>query len=108
MNMRMRPAISSNELTPSASFMRRVGTKLVDQNLRPGMAFEILKKQRRAAAGALGIAALGHAVGDFGNFENRVGFGLDALELARAIERCDPLAEVVEGQRIPLCCDRRL
>jgi hypothetical protein len=47
------------------------------------------------------------AVGDFRNFKNRVGFGLNALQLARAIERGDPLAEVVEGQRIPLC-DRRL
>ncbi len=55
----------------------------------------------------LGVAAFGDAVGDFGDFENRVGFGLDAFELAGAVERRDPLAEIVEGQRIPLC-DRRL
>jgi hypothetical protein len=44
----------------------------------------------------------GDAVGDFGDLKNGIGFGLDALQLAGAIERCDPLAEVVEGQRIPL------
>jgi hypothetical protein len=49
----------------------------------------------------------GDAIGDFGDLKNRVGFGLNALQLAGAIERGDPLAEVVEGQRIPLC-ERRL
>ncbi len=73
------------------------------------MAFQVLEKQRGATRGALGIATLGDPVGDFGNLKNGIGFGLDALELARAIERCDPLAKVVEGQRIPLdCVTRRL
>jgi hypothetical protein len=50
----------------------------------------------------LRIAALRDPVSNFGNLEDRIGFGLDALQLAGAVERCDPLAEVVEGQRIPL------
>jgi hypothetical protein len=39
------------------------------------------------------------AVGDFGDFEDGVDFGLDAFEFAGAVEGGDPLAEVVEGQR---------
>jgi hypothetical protein len=62
------------------------------------MALDVLEKQSRATPSALGIATLRDPVGNLGNLENRVGFGLNALELARAIERCDPLAEVVEGQ----------
>ena len=81
----------------------RFGAELIDQNLRTGMALEVLEEQSRAALGAFGIATLGDAVGDFGNLKNGIGFGLDALQLAGAIERGDPLAEVVEGQRIPLC-----
>jgi hypothetical protein len=65
-----------------------------------------LEEQGRAAASAFGIATLGDAIRDFGNFQNRVDFGLDAPELARAVKRCDPLAEVVEGQRIPLWGER--
>jgi hypothetical protein len=45
----------------------------------------------------------GDAVGDFGDLKDGVGLGLDALQLADAFERGDPLAEVVEGQGIPLC-----
>ena len=66
------------------------------------MSFEILKQQSRPAGVPLGVAAFGDAVGDFRNLENRIGFGLDALQFAGAVERGDPLAEVVEGQRIPL------
>src|SRR5260221_3200123 len=67
------------------------------------MAFDPLEKQGRTTPSAFRIAALGDTVGNFRDLKNWVGFGVDALELARAIERCDPLAEVVEGQRIPLC-----
>jgi hypothetical protein len=66
-----------------------------------------LEEEGRPAAKSLRIAALGNAVGDFGNLENRVGFGLDTFEFASTVECCDPLAEVVEGHGIPLC-DRRL
>ncbi len=75
------------------------------------MAFDFLEKKRRPAARSLGIAALRHAVGDFGNLENGVSFGLNALEFAGAVQRRDPLAKIVEGQRIPLWVtqyDRRL
>ena len=85
-----------------------VGTELIDEELRTGMAFEVLEEQCGAAASTFGIATLGDAVSDFSNLKDRVGFGLNALELTGAVERCDPLAEVVEGQRFPLCDDRRL
>lgn len=43
---------------------------------------------------------LADAVGDFCDFENGIDFGLDALKFAGAVEGSDPLAEVVEGQRV--------
>jgi hypothetical protein len=70
--------------------------------LRSSVALQVFKQKGRATRSALSIATLGDTVGDLGNLKNRIGFGPDALELARAIERCDPLAEVVEGQRNPL------
>jgi len=47
------------------------------------------------------------AICNFRDFKNRVGFGLDAFELASAVKRGDPLAEVVEGQGF-LSGERRL
>jgi len=38
------------------------------------------------------------AICDFGDFENRINFGLNAFQLAGAVEGGDPLTEVVEGQ----------
>jgi hypothetical protein len=38
------------------------------------------------------------AICDFGDFENGINFGLNALQLAGAVEGGDPLTEVVEGQ----------
>src|ERR1700722_2558445 len=43
--------------------------------------------------------AFADAVGDFCDFEDGVDFGLDALEFAGPVESCDPLAEVIVGQR---------
>ena len=76
----------------------RFRSELVDQELRAGMTFEILEKQCRTAGNALRVAAFRNAVGDLGDFKNGVGLGLNAFELAGAIERGDPLTEVVEGQ----------
>ena len=47
-------------------------------------------------------------VGDFGDFQDGVDFGSDALEFTSAVERGDPLAEVVEGQSVLSGCDARL
>src|SRR5262249_8109257 len=41
-------------------------------------------------------------IGDFRDLEYRIGFGFDALQLARTLERGDPLAQVVEWQRVLL------
>lgn len=76
------------------------------------MVFDALEKQGWAAAsptrakrwlgrGALVVGsslAFAYAVGDFGNFEDGIDFGLDAFEFAGAVERGDPLAEVGKGQ----------
>ena len=56
------------------------------------MTLDVLKKQSGTATDTLGIAALRNPVGNFGNFENRIGFGLNALQFARAVKRGDPLA----------------
>jgi hypothetical protein len=46
-----------------------------------------------------GDGSFAYTICDFRDFQNRVDFGLDALEFAGAVEGGDPLAEVVEGQR---------
>jgi hypothetical protein len=40
------------------------------------------------------------SVGNFGDLKDRIDFGLNTLEFAGAVECGDPLAEVVEGQRL--------
>ena len=83
--------------------MRRFGAELVDEELGAGMAFDVLEEQ----SGAAGLSGFrfADAVGDLGDFEDGIGFGLDAFEFAGAVEGGDPLAEVVEGQRILLGTD---
>jgi hypothetical protein len=71
------------------------------------MALDVLEEKGGPTRRSFGIAAFGDAVCDLSKLENGVRFALDAPELTRAIERCDPLAKVVEGQGVPLC-DRRL
>ncbi len=94
-------------IDPERKLHAGVGTELIDEDLRAGMALQVLEQESGTALRAFGIAALGHAVSDFSNLKNRIGFGVDALQLTRAIERRDPLTKVVEGQWNPLC-DRRL
>jgi hypothetical protein len=64
------------------------------------MALDVLKKKSRAAGDAFGITAFRDAIRDFGDLKYGIDFGLDALQFASALECGDPLAEVVEGQRI--------
>jgi hypothetical protein len=88
------------------------------------MAFEVLEEERGAAGGGeipprfawrdgrggrpyMGCGGsrqmhFADAVGDFGNFQDGVDLCLDAFEFAGAVEGGDPLAEVVEGQKISL------
>jgi hypothetical protein len=69
---------------------------------------QILKKQSWSSADTLGIAALRYAIGDFGHFENWINFGLNTPQLAGPVERGNPLAEIVEGQRNSSLRERRL
>ena len=55
-------------------------------------AFRMLEEERRPAG-------LDDAVDDLGRLEVRVDLGLDADELALALEQGDPLAEVVDDHR---------
>jgi hypothetical protein len=61
-----------------------------------------LEKKRGAASVSSGVAAFRHAIGDFCNFQDWICFGLDALQFTGAVERRNPLAEIVKRQRIPL------
>ena len=72
--------------------------ELIDQELRVGMAFDVLKEQRGASRTVLAGARFAHAVGNLGDLENRVGFRADFAELAGALEGGDPVAEIVVGQ----------
>ena len=57
-----------------------LGAELVDQDLRARMAFDVFEKQRRAAWPVRAARSpLGDAVGDFGDLQDGIGFGLDAL-----------------------------
>ena len=74
------------------------GAELVYQYLRTRVLLHILKEQRRTAR--FSTFRLAHTVCDFGDFQNRVNFGLDALQFAGAVESRDPLAEIIERQRL--------
>ena len=78
------------------------GAELVDEELRAGVAFDVLKQQRRPASSVPGGLDLADAVGDLGDFEDGVGFGAD-FQFAGAVERRDPVAQVVVGQ----ACSRK-
>jgi hypothetical protein len=62
------------------------------------MVFDVLEEE----GGAAGISRFrfAYAISDLGDFQDGVCFSLDALEFAGAVESGDPLAEVVEGQRV--------
>ena len=62
-----------------------LAAELVDEDLVAGMAFDVFKEQRRAAA-------LGYAVGDLGDFQLRRNFFADALQFAGFFESFDPVA----------------
>ncbi len=78
-----------------------LGAELIDQELGPGMAFDVLKEQRwTAGCAAFTAAALADAVGDFSDLENRVHFHVDSLQLAGALKRSDKVSQVIVGQGI--------
>ncbi len=84
-----------------------LGAELVDQDLRAGMAFDVLKEQRgtagRGRPASITRLTFADAVGDFGDFEYRVDFGANFFEFAGAVERGDPVTQVVVGQEFPRC-----
>src|SRR6202795_844950 len=74
------------------------GAELVDKELRAGMPLHVLKEQGGAARSVFGGAALANAVSDLGAFQDRVRFAADLAQFAGAVERGNPVAEVVVGQ----------
>ena len=54
------------------------GAELIDQNLRAGVALDVLEKQRRAAGcGRPASIIFADAIGYFGDLENGIDFGTD-------------------------------
>ena len=74
------------------------GPKLVDEQLRTGVALDIFEQQSLPADSTLLIAALGDAVRDLGNLQYRVYFRADAFQFPSAVERLDPISQIVVGQ----------
>jgi hypothetical protein len=58
------------------------------------MAFDVLEEKSRASS-----AHLADTVGDFGDFEDGVDFGADLFQFTSAVERSDPGAQIIVGQR---------
>ena len=80
------------------------GAKLVDQDLRSGMALDVFKKQSGAARlhGRDARAHIfTHAVGNFSDFEDGINFSADRLEFAGALQRRDPIPQIFVGQNLP-------
>ena len=75
--------------------------ELVDEDAGAGMPFDVLEEQRRAA-GTVGAARppLGDAVGNLGDLQNGIGFGLDALQFSGLFQRGNPFPQVLIGQRL--------
>ena len=69
-----------------------IRAELVDEQLRAGVSFDILEQKSRPAGVAFGVAAFRDAVGNFRDLQDGIGFGLDALQFAGAVQRRDPLA----------------
>ena len=85
----MRSATSSRVLYFQGEVHAARGAELVDEDLRSGIALDVLKKERRTTGGNAGLA---DAVGNLGDFENGIDFGADFLQFAGAVERGNPVA----------------
>ena len=71
--------------------------KLVDEQRHTGVSFDVFKQQRRAAGLGGAASGFGDAVGDLGDFEDRIYFGAHPAQLARSVEGGDPISEVAIG-----------
>ena len=76
-----------------------LGAELVDEQLRAGIALDVLEEQRRAARAVNAARSpLGDAVGDLGDLQDGIGFRLDAHQFSGLVERGDPFPQVLIGQ----------
>ncbi len=78
-----------------ADFERKVhtagGAKLIDEHLRIGMAFDVLKKKGWTSGGVGSRVILTYPVSDLGDLQDRIHFRTDFLQFAGAVERGDPI-----------------
>jgi hypothetical protein len=79
----------------------RFRSELVDQDARTGMAFHVLKEERRSAGlqrlEPMAGASFRNAVGNLGDLQDGIHFGFDPLEFAGALQGGEPVSEVVVG-----------
>ena len=66
------------------------------------MALDVLEKQRRAAGSAWQTRpTLTYAVGNFSDFEDGIYFGANCFQFAGALQRRDPIPQIIVGQNLP-------
>ena len=105
----MRSEISSNESDFQREIHPACGTELVDQNLVPGMTFNVFEQDGRTAWGyscefrmvCVRTPCFGDPVGDFSNFQNRIDFSTHAPQFSGTLQRLDPLAKIAIRQTCP-------
>ena len=79
--------------------MRRAEPNWLIKTWEPGWPLMFWKSRAGPPEDARRILpALAHAVGDLGDFEDWIYFGADFLQFAGAVERGDPVSQVVVGQ----------
>jgi hypothetical protein len=81
------------------------GTELVDQELLAGIVLQVFEQESVAACASLLFfifilfsRTFRNPVRDLGYFENRVCFGADSFQFSGAVERFDPVSQVVVCQ----------
>ena len=104
-------ADAAGDLIEGVHFEREIhaarGAELVDEDLSAGMTLDVFKKQS-GASGNFGASlgrmrgspgrppsladALAHTVGNFGDLEDGIDFGLNFLQFAGTVQSRDPLA----------------
>ena len=77
-----------------------LAAELVHENSVAWVSLDVVEQESRATRSvpATMLAEFRNAVGDFRDFEDRVHWFVDMLQLTRFIEGFDPLPEVVVGQ----------
>src|SRR5689334_12640664 len=107
-------AYAIGDLVKRVGLQRKIhpacGTELVDQNLMPGMTFNMLEQDCGTARGQpfklrmmrVRPTGLGDSISDLGDFQYRIDFSPHPAQLPGALQCLDPLAKIAIRQTVPL------